>query len=652
MEESKNTKLNPNRLLASTLHEIRTPIQTIVSTVELLQETALNSEQKEYVRQIQFSADVLLNLANDILDFSKIGSPDFKLECIPVSISELTEQVVDTLSISAYNKGVEVITDFTPDLPLKVMGDPVRIQQVLINFIKNAVKFTSKGYIYIQLSYLNNSEVLIKVTDTGIGISDENKKKLFTDYFQADVSTYRNYGGTGLGLSIVKKIVTVMGGTVGVQDNPQGGSVFWAKLPLRRYDEYNIEQIHLTVPEYQKFLIITSNDIFTQSLVKRISNTGVKNITAANTAQISMQLLVQAERNNSPYTTIFIDMNMGDRDGWHIASDIRNNPEITSQPKLYMMVSEGQMGKDTKMKMLNWINGYLYKPIKNKMLFNLLKHMFDFKEELEELQGITEDDTPFKQPQFYNEELKVLIAEDHPVNRKLMQTFVQRLGAKVYVAEDGEQAIDVIKISPDISFIFMDIQMPVMNGVEASSILRKAGYKGVIIACTANNDTNDFEDYKRIGMNDILVKPFKKDAIKTLIDKWTSPQNTAIIQKPLASPQIDNTIWDIKDFMGTVSNDLSLATELIAEYIIQTEPSFEELDHNLASKDYNKIKQTAHRIKGSSGAISAAAASKIAGQLENAAINKDYDNTNLYIKRLRYIFSQFKKAVDIWRCSL
>ena len=183
-----------SRFLASTLHEIRTPVQTIMSALELISETELDKEQTEYIRQIQFSAEVLLDLANNILDFTKIRSAKFRLETIPFDIGKIAEMVVDLISIEAFNKGIEIVTDISPSVPKMLTGDPVRIQQIMLNLIKNAVKFTNQGYIHVELDYNKSTGLHFQVTDSGIGITEDKRKKLFTDYFQADVSTYRKFG--------------------------------------------------------------------------------------------------------------------------------------------------------------------------------------------------------------------------------------------------------------------------------------------------------------------------------------------------------------------------------------------------------------------------------------------------------------------------
>ena len=220
-----------SRFLATTLHEIRTPIQTIISTTELLEDSVMDKEQAEYVHQIEFSAGILLQLANNILDFTKIHAKEFKLESIPYDIIALTEHVVDLISIDAYNKGLEIITDIDYSMTHMVMGDPTRMQQIILNLLKNAVKFTPKGYVSIKL-FKANGNIIFDVADSGIGVAPEKQKLIFKDFYQGDASITRKYGGTGLGLSITKSIINMHNGAIKVHSSTEEGSTFVIRIPL------------------------------------------------------------------------------------------------------------------------------------------------------------------------------------------------------------------------------------------------------------------------------------------------------------------------------------------------------------------------------------------------------------------------------------
>ena len=538
---------NTTRFFANALHEIRTPIQTIIGAAELMQETTLDKEQTEYVRQILFSADGLLDLANNILDLAKMNQSEFKIENIPFDISYVTEHLVDSESVKAFNKDVELVLDISPSVPALVNGDSMRVRQIMLNLISNAVKFTNEGYVHVNLDYNKSEGLCFSVTDSGVGISEENQKKLFTEYFQADISTYRLFGGTGLGLSISKNLVTLMGGNIGVKSNPEGGSIFWFNIPLSVALEKQPEKIRFTKkPDSYRILIVDDNELAASSLRKKLFNLGFRNSEICLDSSKAIEILLKAEVEKIPFSIVFIDMIMnGGIDGWHLGFDLRQNGSIGAS--LYLLVPEGQMHEDAKMKSLDLYKGYLYKPIKKDRLISLLSEELYESETggsfskskkaapIEELVPISpdEEDVALKKNDGKDvaSGLKILVAEDHPMNRRLLETFLKRLGAEVYLAENGEVALDIIRNTPEISMVFMDIYMPHKNGIEATKELRAMHFNEIIIACTANNDLNDFAEYKRSGINDILVKPFKSDTLRTMVEKWKAVMQTLSIEQ-------------------------------------------------------------------------------------------------------------------------
>lgn len=648
MAKSRGDIDDASRFLASTLHEIRTPIQTIISTVELFQDTNMDKEQREYIRQIQFSADVLLDLANNILDFTKIRSNEFMLESVPFNITELTEQVVDLISIEAFNRGLEIITDIDSSIPAFVTGDPVRVQQVILNLLKNAVKFTNQGYIHVELKK-DGDKLMFSVTDTGIGITEDQKSKLFTNYYQADISTYRRFGGTGLGLSISKNLVTLMQGTIGVKSNPDGGSIFYFKIPLLE-GMVDIESQPFKIEKKVKVLIIDDSPMAAKSLTLLLNNAGITDIQSVNSSEKSLELLLSAEKDNNPYTLIFVDMIMPGIDGWHLANEIKNSSELKHSPALYLLVPEGQMRGEAKMKMLNWFKGYLYKPFKRKMVQDLLKEAFlpdeEVLEELELANDETLADLKQKDSSFIAKNKKILVVEDHPVNRKLLVTFVQKFGADVYFAEDGQQAIEQIKEVPDIEIIFMDIQMPVKNGIEATRELRHSGYKGIIIACTANNDKNDFESYKKIGINDIIVKPFKSQAIGNILEKWGTIMELPEIQDitTLESDERKISSWDQEDFMDTIQQDLELGKSIISTFTEQTKLTLQNAETALEKSDFEELRKIGHSLCGSSGTISATRLADYGSRLNTCAKNMDIPGCRFNLDEFNHEFQHFLKV--------
>ena len=677
---------------ANAVHELRTPMQTITGTIELIEETKLDKEQSEYIRQIKFSSDILLSLINDLLDFSKIRSGKIKIERIPVSPAEIAETTVDLISIEAHNKGLEIITDIDYSLPKTVWGDPTRIQQILLNFVKNAVKFTPKGYVCVRLSRTADKQKLrYEVIDSGIGVADNKKELIFQDFCQADDSTTRKFGGTGLGLSICKSLVTLMNGTIGISDNPEGGSIFWFELPLevsRKEAETRLPPAVLNIPESTRILIVDDHPLARKSLLDCLTKLGAHNVETAASGEEALAKLRDAVNRHNPFTVALIDMIMPVMDGWRLSSEINADRNINTT-KLYMMVPEGQMGSEAKMKMLDWFNGYLYKPIKRHLLVDTLNSSCNESLELEVAAAATEAipvtavKTAAEKPAetetsgAANEEtmfpIKALIAEDHPINQKLLQTFLSKMGVTVFTANNGNEAVERIKEHPEIPLIFMDIQMPEKNGVEATDELRANGYKGVIVACTANSDESDFELYRSHDMNDGLVKPFKKQTVRQLLQKWAPvfeiEENAEEIEEleeveelePIGdnlekADVIITEIWDAADMLDTVANDTPLAMHLVKQFIEQTRNCLLSAKEAFYEEDYDALAKAAHRMKGSSAAISAKALSESAANLEKSAKANNLKNCGNYMNEFQADFSRFEflaiEQMKLWEAEL
>ena len=318
----------PNELfIANAVHEIRTPVQTVIGTLDLLSDTRLNKEQIEYVRQIRYGADVLLALVNDILDFSKLKSHKLLIENIPYNVKTLTENVAHIIGIEAYNKEIEVVTDIDySNIPDTVSGDPTRIQQILLNLLKNAVKFTNCGYIHLELTR-QNEDLLFQVTDSGIGVSEDKMDSLFKSYYQGDSSFTRKYGGSGLGLAICKLLVKKMNGSIGVKKNPYGGSIFWFTVPLKTEISENslIPASYVPpVPATTKILIVDDSNLVRKSLAHQLNSIGLQNIQTSSNGEEAFLKMQYAEQLGNPFEIVFIDMIMPVVEGWHLASKIKN----------------------------------------------------------------------------------------------------------------------------------------------------------------------------------------------------------------------------------------------------------------------------------------------------------------------------------------
>lgn len=644
----------PNELfIANAVHEIRTPVQTVIGTLDLLSDTRLNKEQIEYVRQIRYGADVLLTLVNDILDFSKLKSHKLLIENIPYNVKTLTENVAHIIGIEAYNKEIEVVTDIDySNIPDTVSGDPTRIQQILLNLLKNAVKFTNCGYIHLELTR-QNEDLLFQVTDSGIGVSEDKMDSLFKSYYQGDSSFTRKYGGSGLGLAICKLLVKKMNGSIGVKKNPYGGSIFWFTVPLKTEISENslIPASYVPpVPATTKILIVDDSNLVRKSLAHQLNSIGLQNIQTSSNGEDAFLKMQYAEQLGNPFEIVFIDMIMPVVEGWHLASKIKNSL-LLEKTKLYMLVPEGQMGREAKMKLLDWFAGYLYKPIRREKLDALL---IDTNGEIPsaKMLDVIEENKNLDKKNELIKGIRILVAEDHPVNREILVQFLKKFGATIFQAENGMQALNLISKNPEIQIIFMDIQMPVLNGTEATRILRQKKYTGIIIACTANNDSSTFEKYKDIGINDILVKPFKREKVLELLDKWNIiiglSKATEIFTTEQKKTIANDELWDIQDFEDTIGSDWDLGNQIILDYIDQTGEFLISGKKFIETRNFGELHRVSHTLKGSSAAISANKLANIAAKMNQAAIEKKSDEALLKLLEFEENFNLFLLKTNKW----
>lgn len=644
----------PNELfIANAVHEIRTPVQTVIGTLDLLSDTRLNKEQIEYVRQIRYGADVLLALVNDILDFSKLKSHKLLIENIPYNVKTLTENVAHIIGIEAYNKEIEVVTDIDySNIPDTVSGDPTRIQQILLNLLKNAVKFTNCGYIHLELTR-QNEDLLFQVTDSGIGVSEDKMDSLFKSYYQGDSSFTRKYGGSGLGLAICKLLVKKMNGSIGVKKNPYGGSIFWFTVPLKTEISENslIPASYVPpVPATTKILIVDDSNLVRKSLAHQLNSIGLQNIQTSSNGEDAFLKMQYAEQLGNPFEIVFIDMIMPVVEGWHLASKIKNSP-LLEKTKLYMLVPEGQMGREAKMKLLDWFAGYLYKPIRREKLDALL---IDTNGEIPsaKMLDVIEENKNLDKKNELIKGIKILVAEDHHVNREILVQFLKKFGATIFQAENGMQALNLISKNPEIQIIFMDIQMPVLSGTEATRILRQKKYTGIIIACTANNDSSTFEKYKDIGINDILVKPFKREKVLELLDKWNIiiglSKATEIFTTEQKKTIANDELWDIQDFEDTIGSDWDLGNQIILDYIDQTGEFLISGKKFIETRNFGELHRVSHTLKGSSAAISANKLANIAAKMNQAAIEKKSDEALLKLLEFEESFNLFLLKTNKW----
>jgi signal transduction histidine kinase/CheY-like chemotaxis protein len=501
--------------LANMSHEIRTPMNAVLGMGELLSQTKLSAEQKEYADIICNSGDNLLAIINDILDFSKIESGKLELEEMPLQILATLEGAIDILRSKAEEKEIELLLLLDPEAPPYIIGDVTRLRQIIINLVGNALKFTKSGEILIEMKQMasvdEKLELQFSVKDTGIGMNEEEQTTLFQAFSQVDSSTTRKFGGTGLGLALCKRLVSLMGGKIWVESARGKGSTFLFTIKTVAATDVMAEtHFGAVLPELKNKQVLVVDDNLTNRKILHLQCEKWGMVTTlAKSPQEALNLL----KSGKEFDLGVLDMQMPDMDGYQLACEIRKLKSSDSLPLILLSSIHKPEGIDFSGKLFS---KYLTKPVKQAQLFDAFRQTFsklEYTKGLEQhLKKIEKKDVPI-QP------IRILMAEDNSVNCLLAKKIFAKIGYEIDIAANGKEALEAYQ-SKKYDLIFMDCQMPEMNGYEATEKLRKSGVSIPIIALTANAMEGDREKCIAAGMDDYLTKPFKQSDIKNIIQKY------------------------------------------------------------------------------------------------------------------------------------
>ena len=610
-EEASNAK---SEFLANMSHEIRTPLNGIIGMTELALDTSLSQEQREYLTMAKSSADALLAILNDILDFSKIEMRKLEMEAIPFSLRDHLADLLKPMALRAEQKDLEVVAHVLPDVPSAAVGDPGRLRQVLVNLLGNAIKFTERGQVLVQVEVESRTDDAVVlhyfVSDSGIGVPDDKQRAIFEPFQQADGSTTRRFGGTGLGLTISATLVDLMGGRMWLESAPHEGSTFHFTVHLglteARPEPPAANLVDLPV------LIVDDNGVNRRVLHDLLLRWKMRP-TVVDSGAAAMQALVEASDKGKPFALVLLDANMPEMDGFEVARRIRDEAKLGAT--IMMLSSSGQFDESRKCREIG-IATHLTKPVEQRELLAAIARVLAH--EPGQRTALPSAMLPADLPE---RRLIVLLAEDNAVNQRLASSLLERRGHKVVIAGNGREAVEAVQ-RQSFDVVLMDVQMPEMGGFEATDAIRalerENGSRTPIVAMTAHAMKGDRERCLSAGMDEYLTKPLDPKQLCQVVEAMAAGRAPAVAdEKPAAAISLQ--------VLARVGGDRELLAEISRLFVDDAPRHLDRIRRALDVRDGEALRRAAHGLKGAAANFDAEGVVAAARTLEEIGRMQEFD---------------------------
>ncbi|MGM0905059.1 MAG: response regulator [Pseudomonadota bacterium] len=665
MEKAKETAERANQskgeFLANMSHEIRTPINAIVGMANLCLKTELNQKQKRYIKVIDSSSQALLGVINDILDFSKIDAGKLTVERIPFDLQDVLTSLADMFAYRAYDKDLEFIINLPANIPTRLIGDPLRLNQVLVNLISNAIKFTEDGEINVAVNLLDSSKdnvlLRISVTDTGIGMDEEQRANLFKAFTQADTSTTRKYGGTGLGLAISRRLILLMGGDIGVTSAAGQGSTFYieVELPLQKEQDNSHHQYLLQKLSGVRILAIDDN-LSTREMLYEMLRSYQVDVKVCRTAEQAVQVFQQSVEEDNPYQLVLVDWRLPGMDGLEFCQTITERYADDVRPKLTLATGYYAEELSEKAKQAG-VNDIISKPFTASTLGRSLASTLFQRELPDESDAESGDGIPESILQ-----APILVVEDNEINQQVAREILSSHKFKVDIVENGQLAVEAVH-NKNYSLVLMDIQMPVMDGLKAARTIRADfNYQQLpILAMTANAMSGDEERSLAAGMQGHIAKPIDEQQLIKAIIKWAVPGDYTNNQQPevpaateedepakppVRIPQVKGIEFEAA--LRRLQYNVELYLKLVEQLYETYQGSATKVSDFITRGQHDSARRYFHSLKGAAANLGFTQLQNKAADLEQfmaeGNIDKVADQITELEKRLRYAH---QAAVDL-----